>query len=54
MGFVIADEDIVYENVPDWDMFVEIIDDIVDNKTTDYPELKAVFIDTIDNNFSFS
>ena len=42
-------EDIVYENVPDWDMFVEIIDDIVDNKTTDYPELKAVFIDTIDN-----
>ena len=42
-------EDIVYENVPDWDTFVEIIDDIVDNKTSDYPDLKVVFIDTIDN-----
>ena len=42
-------EDIVYENVPDWDTFVEIIDDIVENKTSDYPELKVVFIDTIDN-----
>ena len=42
-------EDIVYENVPDWDTFVDIIDDIVENKTTDYPDLKVVFIDTIDN-----
>lgn len=42
-------EDIVYENVPDWDTFVEIIDDIVENKASDYPELKVVFIDTIDN-----
>lgn len=42
-------ENIVYEDVPNWDTFVEIIDDIVDNKTTDYPDLKVVFIDTIDN-----
>lgn len=42
-------EDIVYENVPDWDTFVEIIDDIVENKVSDYPDLKVVFIDTIDN-----
>lgn len=42
-------EDIVYEDVPDWETFEEIIDDIVDNKTTDYPDLKVVFIDTIDN-----
>lgn len=42
-------EDIVYEDVPDWNTFVEIIDDIVENKTSDYPELKVVFIDTIDN-----
>lgn len=42
-------EDIVYEDVPDWDTFVDIIDDIVENKTTDYPDLKVVFIDTIDN-----
>lgn len=42
-------EDIVYEDVPDWNTFVEIIDDIVENKTSDYPDLKVVFIDTIDN-----
>ena len=42
-------EDIVYENVPDWETFVEIIDDIIDNRTTDYADLKVVFIDTLDN-----
>jgi DNA polymerase III delta prime subunit len=42
-------EDIVYEDVPDWDTFVEIIDDIVDNRTTDYADLKVVIIDTLDN-----
>lgn len=42
-------EDIVYEDVPDWDTFVEIIDDIVDNRTVDYKDLKVVFLDTIDN-----
>lgn len=42
-------EDIIYENVPDWDTFVEIVDDIVDNRTTDYADLKVVFIDTLDN-----
>lgn len=42
-------EDIVYEDVPDWETFVEIIDDIVDNRTTDYADLKVVFLDTLDN-----
>lgn len=42
-------EDIVYEDVPDWETFVEIIDDIVDNRTTDYGDLKVVFLDTLDN-----
>ena len=42
-------EDIVYEDVPDWDTFVEIIDDIVENRTTDYTDLKVVFLDTLDN-----
>ena len=42
-------EDIVYEDVPDWDTFVEIIDDIIDNRTTDYSDLKVVIIDTLDN-----
>lgn len=42
-------EDIIYEDVPDWDTFVEIIDELVDNRTTDYADLKVVFIDTLDN-----
>lgn len=42
-------EDIVYEDVPDWDTFIEIIDDIIDNRTTDYADLKVVFLDTLDN-----
>lgn len=42
-------EDIIYEDVPDWETFVEIIDDIVDNRTTDYVDLKVVFLDTLDN-----
>lgn len=42
-------EDIVYEDVPDWDTFVEIIDDIIENRTTDYSDLKVVILDTLDN-----
>lgn len=42
-------EDIVYEDVPDWATFEEIIDDIVDNRTTDYKDLKVVILDTLDN-----
>lgn len=42
-------EDIVYEDVPDWDTFIEIIDDIIDNRTTDYKDLKVVICDTLDN-----
>jgi hypothetical protein len=42
-------EDIIYEDVPDWETFVEIIDDIVYNRTTDYADLKVVFLDTLDN-----
>lgn len=43
-----AIEGIVYENVPDWDYFEEIVDDIVDNKESDYPDLKVAVIDTYD------
>lgn len=42
-------EDIIYEDVPDWETFEEIIDDIVENRTTDYADLKVVFLDTLDN-----
>ena len=43
-----AIEGIVAENIPTWDEWVEFVDDIVDNKTTDYPDLRVVFADTYD------
>lgn len=42
-------EDIIYEDVPDWETFEEIVDTICDERTTTYKDLKVVFIDTIDN-----
>lgn len=46
-----AIEGIVYETCEDWDKFEEVIDDIVENKTSDYPDLKVVAIDTYDELF---
>lgn len=43
-----AIEGIVSENIPTWDEWVEFVDDIVDNKTTDYADLRVVFADTYD------
>lgn len=43
-----AIEGIVAENIPTWDDWVEFVDDIVDNKTTDYADLRVVFADTYD------
>jgi len=37
-----------YENVPDWDTFEAIVDDIVENRTTDYKDLKVLVYDTFD------
>lgn len=39
---------IITEKVPDWETFAEIIDDIVENKDSDYPKLQVVVIDTYD------
>jgi hypothetical protein len=39
---------IVYEDVPNWTAFEEVIDDIVENKDEDYKELKMITIDTVD------
>lgn len=39
---------IITERVPDWSTFAEIVDDIVENKDSDYPNLKVVIIDTYD------
>lgn len=46
-----AIEGIVYEDAPDWDKFEEIIDDIVENKTSEYPDLRVVVVDTYDELF---
>lgn len=43
-----AIEGIIAENIPTWDDWVEFVDDIVDNKTEDYPDLRVVFVDTYD------
>lgn len=43
-----AIEGIVAENIPTWDDWVEFVDDIVDNKTTDYADLRVIFGDTYD------
>lgn len=39
---------IITETVPDWETFAEIVDDIVENKDTDYPKLQVLVIDTYD------
>ena len=43
-----AIEGIVSERVEDWQTFDDIVTDIVENKETDYPDLKVVVIDTYD------
>lgn len=43
-----AIEGIVAENIPTWDDWVEFVDDIVDNKTEDYSDLRVIFADTYD------
>lgn len=43
-----AIEGIVSEDIPTWDDWIEFVDDIVDNKTSDYNELRCVFLDTYD------
>lgn len=43
-----AIEGIVAEKIEDWAKLVEVVDDIIDNKETDYPNLKVVVWDTFD------
>lgn len=37
-----------YEDVPDWDTFEELVDDILENRNTDYKDLKILVYDTYD------
>lgn len=47
--------DAIYYDCPTWDEFDEIIDDIVNNRTSDdYKDLKVVVLDTIDEIFNMA
>lgn len=45
---------IISETAPDWDTVDEILEDIIDNRTTDYKDLKVVVFDTLDELFSIA
>lgn len=49
-----AIDEAVYETIPDWKKFEEVVKDIVKNKATDYPNLKVVIIDTLDQALAIS
>lgn len=44
----------VYEDIPDWDTFEEVTDDILENKLTDYKDLKIIIYDTLDELFEIA
>ena len=44
----------VYENIDSWKKFDEVSKDIIKNKTTDYPDLKIIVLDTIDQLFDIA
>ena len=37
-----------YEDIPDWETFDEFTEDVIENKTTDYKDLKVLVYDTYD------
>lgn len=45
---------IVSERIEDWAKFIEVTDDIIDNKTTDYKDLQVIIIDTYDQLFDLA
>ena len=45
---------IVSETIDSWDTFEDVIEDIVDNRTTDYKELKVVVVDTLDELYALA
>ena len=47
-GGIDAIQNIVSESIEDWAKLTEVIDDIVENKDTDYPSLKVVIWDSLD------
>ena len=49
-----AIQGIIAEECRDWDKFDDVITDIIENKTTDYPNLRVVVIDTLDQLFEIA
>ena len=49
-----AIEGITAEPVPTWKKMKEVVDDIVKNKASDYPDLKVVILDTLDAAFEIA
>lgn len=45
---VAAIDGVTYEDVPTYKKFVEVANDIIKNKEAEYPELKVVIVDTLD------
>lgn len=41
----------IFEDIPDWETFEEFTDDILENKLTDYKNLKVIVYDTLDELF---
>jgi GTPase SAR1 family protein len=51
---VSAIEGATAEPVPTWKKMKEVVDDIVKNKATEYPDLKVVILDTLDAAFEIA
>jgi len=51
---VSAIEGVMAEPVPTWKKMREVVDDIVKNKDSDYPDLKVVVLDTLDAAFEIA
>lgn len=51
---VAAIDGVTAEHVPTFKMLKEIVDDIVKNKDTDYPQLKVIILDTLDALFNIA
>ena len=45
---------IITQPIPDWNTFQEFCEDVIENKNTDYKELRVVVIDTIDQLFDIT
>ena len=45
---------IMYEEIPDWETFEDLVDDITENRMTDYKDLRVMVYDTIDQLFEIA